>query len=317
MPSPTPQTALLLAAGLGQRLAPLTEVRAKPAVPLAGEAIVRRILRGLRAQGVRDVVLNLHHRPETIAAVVGDGSDLGVRARYSWEQPRILGGAGGPRRALPILGADCFFIVNGDTLADVPLDRLAAAHMRSGALVTLALTANDDPMRYGGVRITQDGVVIGFTRRGPDATDSCHFVGVQIVQREAFEALDPDMPVASIGGAYDALMRERPGSIRGVVFDASTFWDIGTVEDYWRTSRVWSQGTPNGWLGEASSVDQTARVTRSIVWDRVHVPAGCVLDECIVTDGVQLPARATHRRSILMTDAHGGVRVEPFGFDPS
>src|SRR5437762_1641396 len=78
---------MILTAGLGTRLRPLTSVRAKPAIPVGGEPLVRRIARWLAAHGVTDIVLNLHYLPETIAAAVGDGSDLGVRARYSWEQP--------------------------------------------------------------------------------------------------------------------------------------------------------------------------------------------------------------------------------------
>ena len=97
-----PPSALVLTAGSGTRLQPLTYARAKPAVPVAGTPLVARILRKLSAAGVRDVVLNLHHRPETMAAAVGEGRDLGVAVRYSWEHP-ILGSAGGPRRALPLL----------------------------------------------------------------------------------------------------------------------------------------------------------------------------------------------------------------------
>src|SRR6185436_16111913 len=82
------RSALLLTAGHGTRLQPLTLVRAKPAVPVNGEPLARRIIRWLSGQGVANVVLNLHHLPATLTAVVGDGSDLGVRARYSWEQPR-------------------------------------------------------------------------------------------------------------------------------------------------------------------------------------------------------------------------------------
>ena len=73
--------ALLLSAGLGTRLWPLTRVRAKPAIPVAGTPMVRRIIAWLADADVTDVVLNVHHLPETIAAAVGDGSDLGVRAR--------------------------------------------------------------------------------------------------------------------------------------------------------------------------------------------------------------------------------------------
>src|SRR6266851_3658628 len=103
--SRTIRHALVLAAGLGMRLRPLTTVRAKPAIPVAGDPIARRIVRWL-----------------------GDGSDLGARVRYSWEQPVVLGSAGGPRLALPMLEADTFLIVNGDTLTNVDLGQLAAVH---------------------------------------------------------------------------------------------------------------------------------------------------------------------------------------------
>jgi NDP-sugar pyrophosphorylase family protein len=94
--------ALVLTAGLGTRLRPLTYLRAKAAVPINGETLARRAVRWLASQGITDLVLNLHHHPESIAASVGDGSDLGARVRYSWEQP-LLGSAGGPRHALPLL----------------------------------------------------------------------------------------------------------------------------------------------------------------------------------------------------------------------
>src|SRR5215510_1360477 len=104
--------ALVLTAGLGTRLRPLTDVRAKPAIPVAGEPMIRRIVRWLVSRGVSDLVLNLHHLPATITAVVGEGRDLGARVRYSWEQPVILGSGGGPRLALPLVGADPFFVIN-------------------------------------------------------------------------------------------------------------------------------------------------------------------------------------------------------------
>ena len=157
-----PSHALVLTAGLGTRLRPLSDVRAKPAIPVAGEPIVRRIIAWLAANGVADLVLNLHHRPDTLTAVVGDGSDLAVRVRYSWEQPVVLGSAGGPRQALPIIGAETFLLVNGDTLTDLDLRPLADAHAAARALVTLALVPNRDPRRYGGVRLDHEGRVIGF-----------------------------------------------------------------------------------------------------------------------------------------------------------
>src|SRR6478736_1023377 len=152
MSASDPPPAMLLAAGLGTRLRPLTAVRAKPAVPVNGRPLARRILTWLAGHGIRDAVVNLHHRPETVAAVVGDGSDLGLRVRYSWEQP-VLGSAGGPRHALPLLtdgAGGPFLIVNADTLSTVDLAALLARHLSSGALVTMALIPNPDPMKYGG-----------------------------------------------------------------------------------------------------------------------------------------------------------------------
>src|SRR5690242_5984663 len=117
--------ALILTAGLGTRLRPLTGVRAKPAMPVAGVPMIARIIRWLAASGVTDVVMNLHHLPQTITALIGDGSGLGVRARYSWEHPEVLGSAGGPRQALDIIGTDTFLVVNGDTLTDLDIDALS------------------------------------------------------------------------------------------------------------------------------------------------------------------------------------------------
>jgi NDP-sugar pyrophosphorylase family protein len=299
----------VLTAGLGTRLRPLTDVRAKPALPVAGEPLIRRIITWLAAQGVRDLVLNLHHLPETIAAVVGDGggsADLGARVRYSWE-PRILGSAGGPRLALPLMGADTFVIVNGDTLTDLALAPLVDAHTASGALVTLALVPNREFDRYGGVTLDDRGNVTGFPRRGPDARGSHHFIGVQVVRASAFGALIPGEPASSIGGAYDALIAARRGAVRGFVCDAA-FWDVGTPADYWTTNAAFlGSDAPERSYGRNVRLDPGARVSRSILWDDVEIGARAVLEDCIVTDGVLVPAGATYRRSILLREGDSVV----------
>ena len=127
--------ALVLTAGLATRLRPLSLVRAKAALPVAGDPLIRHILRWLAASGVTDAVLNLHHLAHTITGIIGDGAD-GVRVRYSWEVP-VLGSAGGPRRALPLLGTSPFLIVNGDTLTNVDVTKLVADLHRAGKDRTL------------------------------------------------------------------------------------------------------------------------------------------------------------------------------------
>ena len=292
--------ALVLTAGLGTRLRPLTDVRAKPAIPVAGEPMIRRIIAWLAAHGVTELVLNLHHRPETLTAVVGDGTDLFVRVRYSWE-PQILGSAGGPRQALPLVSSDPFLIVNGDTITDVDPAGLAEAHAASGALVTLALVPNQEFERYGGVLLDADGRVTDFVRRGPSAAGSYHYIGVQVTQAAAFAAVPPGGAANSIGGAYDTLMTVRPGSVRGFVCDAA-FWDVGTTEDYWRTSAAFAARSPTADLGvgRGARIDPSARITRSILWDDVQIGAGAVIDDCILTDGVCVEAGAVHCGEVLI-----------------
>jgi NDP-sugar pyrophosphorylase family protein len=294
--------ALILTAGLGTRLRPLTDVRAKAAIPVAGVPMIRRIIRWLASSGVSDLVLNLHHRPETITAVVGDGGDLGVRVRYSWEQPTLLGSGGGPRLALPLIDADPFLIVNGDTLTDVSLPALADAHARSGALATLALVPNREFDRYGGVRVDDAGSVTGFVPRGPAAEGSFHYIGVQIAAAAAFSAIAPGTAARSIGGVYDALITAQRGAVRGYVTEAE-FWDVGTVADYWRTSRALeARGlAAHADRAHAPRIDPTARVVGSILWDGVDVGADAVVEECIVTDGVHIRPGAVHRGEIVMS----------------
>jgi mannose-1-phosphate guanylyltransferase len=301
---PLPRHAVVLTAGLGTRLRPLTEARAKPAIPVAGVPLVRRIIEWLASSSVTELVLNLHHLPETVTRVVGDGSDLGAAVRYSWE-PVVLGSAGGPKQALPLLGAPEFFVVNGDTLTNVDLAQLAAAHRDAGAIVTLALVPNLEPLKYGGVRMDANGSVTAFVRRGPAAAGTFHFIGVQIAREEAFRSAPAGAPSRSIGGIYDALLADRPGSIRGFVCDAS-FVDIGTIADYVRTSHALDTSSAGGiTAGRNTQIAPTARVTRSILWDDVQVGDGCVLDECIVTDGVRIPSGATHRRSAIVRRGGG------------
>jgi mannose-1-phosphate guanylyltransferase len=307
-----PLHAMVLTAGLGTRLRPLTLVRAKPAIPVAGQPMIRRIARWLAANGVTDIVLNLHHLPQTVTAVMGDGSDLGVRVRYSWEQPVVLGSAGGPRLALPIIGTETFLLVNGDTLTDLDLTALVRVHEEADALVTMAVVTNVEPHRYGGLQIDSEGRVTGFVPRGSSAEGTYHFIGVQVVRAEAFRTLASGEISRTVGGLYDEIVRRSPGSIR-VSVSRARFWDIGTLSDYWHTSQAFeqSEGTPDV-SGERVFVDPAATVTRSILWDDVHVGPGCHLDACILADGVQVVAGSSYERSVII-QANGHPMVTPIG----
>jgi mannose-1-phosphate guanylyltransferase len=283
-----PPDALLLTAGVGSRLHPLTLSRAKPAVPLAGVPLVTRILRRLAAAGVSRVVLNLHHRPETIARVVGDASDLGLRLRYSWEQP-VLGSAGGPRHALPLLDSDPYLLLNGDTLATADLRALWEHHHAHDALVTMALIPNPEPHRFGGVLVDADGWITGFCRRG-DPRPNFHFFSAQLVDRSVFAGLPDGVPAESVLQVYPRILAESPRRLRAFVCDAP-FIEVGTPADYRRVhARLAAEDGVSPWTAGARTViDPTARLDRAILWDDVAIGAGVVLERCVVADRTRVP----------------------------
>jgi NDP-sugar pyrophosphorylase family protein len=162
------------------------------------------------------------------------------------------------------------------------------------------------------VTLTADGRVAGFVPRGPGAAGSFHFIGAQIVSRSVFAGLAPGQPVSSIGGCYDALLAREPGAVRGFVGNAS-FWDIGTVADYWHTSSAWSMS--QGAASSTAEVHRSAVIDRTIFWDDVKVGADATLEECIVTDSVRVPAGANYRRKILMRATDGTTSVAPLEID--
>jgi mannose-1-phosphate guanylyltransferase len=273
----TPLPALVLTAGQGTRLDPLTRLVAKAAVPLGGRTLIEHVLDWVHAQGVRDVVLNLHHLPATIATVVGDGAHLGLSVRYSWEQP-LLGSAGGPRRALPLLDADEFLIVNGDTLSSFDVAPMLAAHQASGADVTMAVVPNPNPDHYNGLIVDDDGVVRGFAPRGR-ADGTWHFIGVQVARSRIFATVPDGVPSETVAGFYRDVIRETPGRIRA--WRATTsFLDVGTPRDYLK-----------------------ATGQRLVVWPDARVADGADLDECIVAGRVRVPSGFEARGSVLLPAA--------------
>ncbi len=281
---------VVLTAGLGFRLDPITRYVAKPAVPVAGLTLIERVLGWLRHEGVRDVVLNLHHRPETITAVVGDGAHLGLRVRYSWE-PVILGSAGGPRQALtlwPELAGPCL-IVNGDTLTDVPLAPMLSAHRASGAQVTLAVVPNPRLDHYNGIRVDDERRVTGFAKKG-HTDQTWHFVGVQVVNPAVFDRVPPGASAETVAGIYRDLVLEEPGAIRVWPVDAP-FLDVGTPADY--LNAVFEVAGDEREVvveGTGASIHPTARLHRCVVWAGATVGPSAHLERCIVLAGAVVPA---------------------------
>ena len=148
--------------------------------------------------------------------------------------------------------------------------------------------------------------MIGFTRRG---VEGLHFIGPQVIEAEPFLELEDGVPSESVLGLYPRLMAERPGSVRGFVCD-SPFQDIGTPADLLQTSLALAAADSRAdhprW-GVNAVVDPSARVTRSVLWDRVRIGANATIHECVVADDVEIPDGAIYARSAIV--AHDGQLI--------
>jgi mannose-1-phosphate guanylyltransferase len=293
--------ALVLTAGLATRLRPLSDVRAKAALPVGGEPIVSRILRWLRDAGVRRVVLNLHHRPNTVTKIVGDGADWNLDVRYSWENP-VLGSAGGLKRAVPLLDAERFLVVNGDTITDCDLRAVAEQHVETGATVTMAVIQRQMDRA---VLADAAGVVTGF------GLGSEHFIGVQAIEARALASVRDDVPSETVKEVYPALIAERPGSVR-VFRSAAEFLDVGTAADYLETvDVVCAREHRRIDSGTGIRVHPTATIRHCVLWDRVTVQERAELIDCIVADDVVIPVASKYERCAIVNGEQGLV-VAPF-----
>jgi NDP-sugar pyrophosphorylase family protein len=184
--------AMVLAAGLGTRLRPITDATPKPLVPVAGRPLLEHLLAFLRAGGIEEVVVNLHHLGPKIQAHVGDGARFGLRVRYSTEDP-ILDTGGGIKRAEPLLAGEPFVVANGDSLLEIQLRDLVEWHEAHGGVATLAVRPDANVAHYGTVELDDtDRVcrIVGLPPTAKPGPRALMFPGLHVLEPEVFRWMD-------------------------------------------------------------------------------------------------------------------------------
>jgi NDP-sugar pyrophosphorylase family protein len=202
---------MVLAAGRGTRLAPITDTIPKPLVDVAGRPLLEHIIDFLRAGGIDDVVVNLHHLGQRIADHFGDGSRHGVRIRYSWEDP-ILDTGGGIKRAEPLLAGEPFVVVNGDSLLELRLQDVIERHLASGAIATMVVRPDPEARRYGLIELDDgDRVrrIVGVPADVPGPLRGFMFPGLHVFQPGIFSWMEADVPYSVIRVTYTRLLLAR------------------------------------------------------------------------------------------------------------
>src|SRR5688572_9039079 len=152
--------AIILSAGYGTRLWPLTEDRTKPAIPILGKPLVGYVAEYIARYGCDEVVVNLHHRPESVRRALGDGSKFGVKLHYA-DEPEILGTSGALDNARALLEGETIVVINGKIITDIDLNAALDTHRRTKAIATLVLLPNAACERFSIVE-TSEGLLRGF-----------------------------------------------------------------------------------------------------------------------------------------------------------
>jgi NDP-sugar pyrophosphorylase family protein len=233
--------AMILAAGLGTRLRPLTNTIPKPLLPIAGTPLIVWNLLLLKRHGFHDVVINLHHLGPMIEQALGNGSRYGLRIIYSRE-PMILGTGGGLKQAESIFCGEAVLVLNGDTLVELDLDTLCAFHQQRNAVATLVLRKDPDAARWGLVEMDSDNRIMRITGRGrtePVQTQPRMFAGIHVLCTRLLRDV-PKGTASTIIDPYVAAI-QRGEAVLGYDFDG--YWsDIGTPERYAQAEQDASAG---------------------------------------------------------------------------
>lgn len=185
--------AMVMAAGLGTRLRPLTDFLPKPMMPVANRPVLHHLLNLLQRHGIRQVGVNLHAAPGMIESYFGDGSKLDMEIRWSHE-PELLGTAGGTKKLEDFWGGEAILITSGDGLHDIDVTALLGHHKRTGALATLAVKPVQDPSSYGVLILDRDTRVRGFQEKPTrdEARSDLANCGVYVIEPELLERIPKD-----------------------------------------------------------------------------------------------------------------------------
>ena len=239
--------AMLLAAGLGTRLSPLTADRPKCMVSVAGREVLIRNIDWLRSNGIRELVINLHHHAEAVVDSIGDGTRLGVSVAYSRE-PELLGTAGGVLAARSLLGDETFVVVYADNLFDLQLAAVVDGHRQSGATASMLLLERPDVSSSGVAVLDDAGWITEFQEKPVPGTERSHWVnaGLLVCEPELFEVIPTATPSDLSRDVMPKLV-QRPHALRGhrLAHGDRVMW-IDTIDDLKATEATLATGSSMG-----------------------------------------------------------------------
>ncbi|QQS42053.1 MAG: NDP-sugar synthase [Acidobacteriota bacterium] len=279
--------AMILAAGYGTRLFPLTIDRTKPAIPLLGKPLVGYVAEYLARFGIKDVIVNLHHQPESVKRALGDGSDFGVKIHYTLELPKILGTAGALDNAREHLEDDTFLIINGKIVTDIDISAAIEAHRSSGALATMVLKENSAREAFSEVYV-EGSRITGFGDfPDPNGTGNAPlmFTGIHILEPRVFDYIPRGVYSDIVPTFYNPAIRK--GELIGAHITDARWFELSTIPRYLEISLKLLNGSSERMIvGRNPKIAHDARLGDSVLWDNVTIEDGATVERSIIGDDV-------------------------------
>jgi NDP-sugar pyrophosphorylase family protein len=285
--------AMILAAGYGTRLWPLTVDRTKPAIPFLGKPVVGYIAEYLSRYGCSDVVVNLHHRPESVRDALGDGARFGVHLEYI-EEETILGTSGALDNARHLLDGETFFVVNGKIITDINLSAALETHRRANALATLVLLPNVARERFSMVE-THDGFITGFGGMPAPVSDNdseknverapLMFTGIQVLEPRIFDYIPRKIFSHSTTDVYPQAI--AAGERVAAHIAEGAWYELSTINRYLDVSLTMLKKIGRDVeMGAGCFINDGAEVRESVLWDNVKVEQGARVRRAVLGDNV-------------------------------
>lgn len=328
--------AVVLVGGKGTRLRPLTLSAPKPMLPTAGLPFLTHLLSRIAAAGIEHVILGTSYKPAVFEAEFGDGSALGLQIEYVTEE-HPLGTGGGIANVAGKLRNDTAMVFNGDVLSGADLAQLLDFHRSNRADVTLQLVRVGDPRAFGCVPTDEEDRVVAFLEKTEDPPTDQINAGCYVFERNVIDRIPQGREVSVEREVFPALLADGDCKIYGYV-DASYWRDMGTPEDFVRGSADLVRGiapspalrghrgeqlvhdgaavSPGALLiggtvvGRGAEIGPGTRLDGAVIFDRVRVEAGCVIERSIIGFGARIGPRALIRDGVIGDGADIGARCE-------
>ena len=280
---------MILAAGFGERLWPLTADRTKPALPVLGKPLVGYVAEYLASFGITETIVNLHHEPESVRRALGDGSQFGVQLQYVFE-PQILGTSGALDNARPLLESETFVVVNGKLITNLDLRAALAHHREQKALATLVLKPNRARERFSVVE-TRDDLVTKFAGMPSSANTEDEpplmFTGIQILEPRIFDYIPRGVFSDTVVNVYPRAMAAGERVVGHV--SEGRWYELSTLKRYLDISlALLREQQRDVYTGANPFIDATATVANSVVWNDVVIEGGAKVRRAVIGDRVRI-----------------------------